>query len=126
MPGPARGAPGAVCSRCRAPGREAGSTRLGHGTNSPRVTPGVIVAAARPAEGVHQAGALRVWLSLGIVFLWVSLLSQWCHAFLLAPMRHPEDVLHPLQRTYPLHAGLITAVMGFVALCATRLAYWAR
>jgi hypothetical protein len=69
---------------------------------------------------------LRVWLILGIVFLWVSLLSQLCHEFLLAPVRHPENVLHPLQRTYPLHAGVITAVMGLVALCATRLAYCAR
>ena len=70
--------------------------------------------------------ALRFWLILGIVFLWVSLLSQLCHAFLLAPVRHPEAVFHPLQRTYPLHAGLIMAVTGLVALCATRLAYCVR
>jgi len=81
------------------------------------------------AEETRRCPARRpygFWLSLGIVCWWVSLLSQWCHALLLAPVRHPEDVLHPLQHTYPLHAGLITAVMGFVALCATRLAYWAR
>jgi hypothetical protein len=70
--------------------------------------------------------ALRFWLILGIVFLWVSLLSQLCHEFLLAPVRHPEDVLHPLQRTYPLHTGLIMVVTGLVALCATRLAYCVR
>jgi len=70
--------------------------------------------------------ALRFWLILGIVFLWVSLLSQLCHEFLLAPVRTPEDVLYPLQRTYPLHAGLIMAVTGLVALCATRLAYCVR
>jgi hypothetical protein len=70
--------------------------------------------------------ALRVWLSLGIVCLWVSLLSQVCHEFLLAPVRHLENVLHPLQRTYPLHAGLIMAVTGIVALCAIRLVYCAR
>jgi len=70
--------------------------------------------------------ALRFWLILGIVCLWVSLLSQLCHACLLAPVRHLDHVLHPLQRTYPLHAGLITAVMGFVALCAIRLTYCAR
>jgi hypothetical protein len=70
--------------------------------------------------------ALRVWLILGIVCLWVSLLSQVCHACLLAPVRHPENVLHSLQRTYPLHAGLIMAVTGIVALCAIRLASCAR
>jgi len=70
--------------------------------------------------------ALRFWLMLPIVCLWVSLLSQWCHAYLLAPVRHPEHVLHPLQHTYPLPAGLITAVMGCVALCAIHLASCAR
>ena len=70
--------------------------------------------------------ALRFWLILGIMFLWVSLISQLCHAFLLARVRGPADALHPLQRTYPLHAGLIMAVLGLVALCATRLAYCAR
>jgi hypothetical protein len=70
--------------------------------------------------------ALRILLILSIVFLWVSLLSQLCHAFLLAPVRHPGNVLHPLQRTYPLHAGLVMAVTGLVALCATRLAYCVR
>jgi hypothetical protein len=67
--------------------------------------------------------ALRFWLILGIVFLWVSLMSQLCHEFLLARVRSPADVLHPMQRTYPLHAGLTMAVTGLVALCATRLAY---
>jgi hypothetical protein len=43
----------------------------------------------------------------------------------LAPARHLENVLHPLQRTYPLHAGLMMAIMSLVALCATRLAYCA-
>src|SRR5215831_6998600 len=38
--------------------------------------------------------------------------SQLCHAFLLARVRSPEDALHQLQRTYPLHVGLITAVNG--------------
>ncbi len=70
--------------------------------------------------------ALRFWLILGIVFLWVSLMSQLCHEVLLAQGRSTEDVLHPLQRTYPLHAGLLMAVTGFVALCAIRLAYCAR
>ena len=65
--------------------------------------------------------ALRFWLILGIVFLWVSLMSQLCHEFLLARVRSPADVLHPIQRTYPLHAGLTMAVMGLVALCATHL-----
>jgi len=69
--------------------------------------------------------ALRFWLILGIVLLWVSLISQVCHEILLARVRGPADALHPLQRAYPLHAGLITAVMGLVALCATRLAYCA-
>ena len=67
--------------------------------------------------------ALRFWLILGIVFLWVSLMSQLCHEFLLARVRSPEDVLHPMQRMYPLHAGLTMAVTGLVAFCATRLAY---
>jgi len=62
---------------------------------------------------------LRVWLTLDIVCLWVSLLSELCHAVLLAPAHHPENVLHSL------HAGLIMAIMSLVALCATRLAYCA-
>jgi hypothetical protein len=66
--------------------------------------------------------ALRFWLILGIVFLWVSLMSQLYHEFLLARVRSPADVLHSMQRTYPLHAGLTMAVTGLVALCATRLA----
>jgi len=70
--------------------------------------------------------ALRFWLILGIVFLWVSLMSQLCHEFLLARVRSPADVLHPMQRTYSLHAGLTMAVTGLVALCATRLAYGVR
>jgi len=70
--------------------------------------------------------ALRFWLSLGIVFLWVSLMSQVCHELLLARGCGPADTLPPLQRTYPLHAGLLMVVMGLVALCATRLAYCAR
>ena len=70
--------------------------------------------------------ALRFWLSLGIVFLWVSLISQLCHELLLPRMRSSADILHQLQRTYPLHAGLSTAVMGLVALCATCLASCAR
>ena len=69
--------------------------------------------------------ALRFWLILGIVLLWVNLISQLCHEILLHRMRSPENVLHSLQRTYPLHAGLITAVTGLVAFCATRLAYCA-
>ena len=40
--------------------------------------------------------ALRFWLILGIVFLWVSLMSQLCHEVLLAQGRSTEDVLHPL------------------------------
>ena len=67
--------------------------------------------------------ALRFWLILGIVFLWVSLMSQLCHEFLLARVRSPADVMHPMQRTYPLHAGLAIVVKGLVTLCATRLAY---
>jgi len=67
--------------------------------------------------------ALRFGLILGIVFLWVNLMSQLCHEFLLARVRSPADVLHPMQRTYSLHAGLTMAVTGLVALCATRLAY---
>ena len=70
--------------------------------------------------------ALRFWLILGIVLLWVNLISQLCHESLLARTARPEDALHSLQRTYPLHAGLITAVTSLVALCATRLAYCAR
>ena len=69
--------------------------------------------------------ALRFWLILGIVLLWVNLLSLLCHEILVAWVRSPEAVLHPLQRTYPLHAGLLTAGTGLVALCATRLAYCA-
>ena len=64
--------------------------------------------------------ALRFWLILSIVLLWLNLISQLCHEILLPRMRSPENVLHPLQRTYPLHAGLITAVTGLVALCAPR------
>jgi hypothetical protein len=70
--------------------------------------------------------ALRFGLSLGIVFLWVSLISHLCHEFLLAWGGSPADALHPLQRTYPLHTSLRTAVMGLVALCAIRLAYCAK
>jgi len=67
--------------------------------------------------------ALRFWLVLGIVFLWVNLMSQLCHEFLLARVRSPADVLHPMPRTYPLHAVLTMAVTGLVALWATCLAY---
>ena len=70
--------------------------------------------------------ALRFWLILGIVLLWVSLISQLCHEILLPRMRSLADALHPLQRTYPLHAGLLMAVEGLVAFCATRLVYCAR
>jgi hypothetical protein len=70
--------------------------------------------------------ALRFWLILGIMLLWVNLLSLLCHEILVARVRGLEAVLHPLQRTYPLHAGLLTAGTGLVALCATRLAYCAR
>jgi hypothetical protein len=55
----------------------------------------------------------------------VRLLSQLCHELLLARVRSPKDVLHPRQRAYPLHAGLIMAVTSLVACCATRLAYCA-
>jgi hypothetical protein len=64
--------------------------------------------------------ALRFWLILGIVLLWVNLLSLLCHELLVARVRGPEAVLHPL------HAGLLMAGTGLVALCATRLAYCAR
>ena len=70
--------------------------------------------------------ALRFWLILGIVLLWVSLISQLCHEILLPQGRSTEGVLHPLPRTYPLHAGLIMVVTGLVALCAIRLASCAR
>jgi hypothetical protein len=70
--------------------------------------------------------ALRFWLILGIVLLWVNLLSLLGHEFLVARGHSPAAVLHPLQRTYPLHAGLLMAGTGLVALCATRLAYCAR
>ena len=70
--------------------------------------------------------ALRFWLSLGIVVLWVSLISQLCHEILMPQGRSPAALLPQLQRTYPLHTGLIMAVMCLVALCAARLAYCAR
>ena len=56
-----------------------------------------------------------------LVFL--SLLG---HEFLIARGHSPAAVLHPLQRTYPLHASLLTVGTGLVVLCATRLAYCAR
>jgi hypothetical protein len=59
--------------------------------------------------------ALRFWLNLGIMLLWVSLVSQLGHERLLPQRRSPADALHPLQRTYPLHTGLVMAVESLVA-----------
>ena len=70
----------------------------------------------------------RSWLILlaGVVLLSVSLLSLLCHEILVARGRSPEDARYYLQRTYPLHAGLLTAAAGFLIIGGARLACGAR
>jgi hypothetical protein len=69
----------------------------------------------------------RSWriLLVGVVLLSVSLLSLLCHELLRARGRSPEEALHQPQRTYRLHAGLMTAAAGFLVLGGTSLAYGA-
>ena len=68
---------------------------------------------------------LRVWLILGVVFLWAWLAYIIADQFLWPTGGTPEEVLHHVQRHTRLMRYCIVVFAGVVISGMTRWVYWA-